>query len=64
MGAIRFPLSLTGFRFRLRVLKSRLMMRAHRFMNRWLIKKCDHYCRWIHPWGFMPEAGCPIHDPD
>ena len=19
-------------------------------------------CRWIWPWGFVPETGCPIHD--
>ena len=23
---------------------------------------CDHACRYVEPFGFVPEAGCPIHD--
>ena len=64
MTAIKFSLSLAGIWFRLRVLKSRLMMQAHQFVNRWLVKDCGHYCRWVYPLGFVPEAGCPIHDQD
>jgi len=34
------------------------------FLN-WLHKNdCDYYCRWVYPYGFVPEAGCPIHDKD
>lgn len=21
-----------------------------------------HNCEWVYPYGFVPEAGCPIHD--
>ena len=23
---------------------------------------CDYGCDWVSPYGFVPEAGCPIHD--
>lgn len=22
----------------------------------------NHNCEWAYPYGFVPEAGCPIHD--
>jgi len=25
-------------------------------------KNCDYLCAWTKPYGFVPEAGCPIHD--
>ncbi|GAF79312.1 unnamed protein product [marine sediment metagenome] len=25
--------------------------------------KCDRECEWVAPYGFVPEAGCPVHDP-
>ena len=64
MTAIQFKLSPAGFRIRLRVIKNQLKMRMYRFANRWLVKGCGHYCRWVYPLGFVPEACCPIHDPD
>ena len=36
---------------------------VYRFANRWLIRDCGHFCRWTYPYGFVPEACCPIHDP-
>jgi hypothetical protein len=24
------------------------------------IKDCE--CKWVAPYGFVPEAGCPLHD--
>lgn len=32
---------------------------------RWLFtKKCGNYCSWTPPYGWVPEACCPVHDPD
>lgn len=25
-------------------------------------KKCDSDCQNVNPYGFVPEAGCPVHD--
>ena len=25
---------------------------------------CSHDCSVVKPYGFVPEAGCPVHDPD
>jgi len=25
---------------------------------------CDHHCHWDARYGFVPEAGCPVHDKD
>jgi len=22
-----------------------------------------YYCEWAYPYGFVPTAGCPLHDP-
>lgn len=24
--------------------------------------KCGFECGWVYPYGFVPEAGCPVHD--
>lgn len=26
--------------------------------------RCGHACDFAHPYGFVPEAGCPVHDID
>lgn len=23
---------------------------------------CGHFCGWVEPYGFVPEADCPVHD--
>jgi len=23
---------------------------------------CDNECAWVEPYGWIPEAGCPVHD--
>ena len=23
---------------------------------------CGHACDWCHPWGWVSEEGCPVHD--
>jgi hypothetical protein len=28
----------------------------------WL--KCENVCGWVWPYGYVPECGCPVHDPD
>lgn len=25
---------------------------------------CDNGCAWIEPYGWVPEAGCSVHDPE
>lgn len=35
----------------------------YRFRNRY-VSDCDYACDWIYPYGFVPEADCPIHDKD
>jgi hypothetical protein len=33
------------------------------FRNRFTPTKCgDYYCHWEYPYGFVPEADCPVHD--
>ena len=27
-------------------------------------KKCEYACGYKYPYGFVPEAGCPVHDRD
>ena len=45
------------------------------FFERWYIrirsliiypwwKRCDYACGWMWPYGYVPEAGCPVHDPE
>ena len=24
--------------------------------------KCGYGCAWVEPYGWVPEAGCPVHD--
>lgn len=31
-------------------------------LNEILLKACPADCSWQEPYGFVPEAGCPIHD--
>jgi len=49
--------------------------RSWAFLERWYIrirsliiypwwKRCDHACGWMWPFGYVPEAGCPVHDPE
>jgi hypothetical protein len=26
------------------------------------VGSCGHECAWVYPYGFVPEAGCLIHD--
>jgi hypothetical protein len=26
--------------------------------------ECDNLCEWVHPYGWVPEAGCEVHDRD
>jgi len=28
------------------------------------VRRCGFECSWVHPYGFVPECGCPIHDKD
>jgi len=30
----------------------------------WRYGKCDHECTYYYPYGFVPEDGCPVHDPE
>ena len=25
-------------------------------------QNCNYGCDWVVPYGFVPEAGCPVHD--
>lgn len=25
-------------------------------------KSCGYACEWVASYGFVPEAGCPVHD--
>lgn len=27
-------------------------------------RRCGNACDWQMPYGFVPECGCPVHDPD
>lgn len=27
-------------------------------------KRCENECGWVWPYGFVPECGCKVHDPD
>ena len=28
------------------------------------LQPCDFACGWQMPYGFVPECGCPVHDPN
>jgi hypothetical protein len=30
--------------------------------RRWYPLSCGYYCDWVYPYGFVPEADCPVHD--
>ena len=32
----------------------------YRLLNRRV--NCGYECAWVHPYGWVPEAGCPEHD--
>ena len=46
------------------------------FIRRWYIRihslhphyrwwrHCENACGWVWPYGYVPEADCPVHDPD
>lgn len=25
-------------------------------------RELGYWCEWVYPYGFVPEAGCPLHD--
>lgn len=41
---------------------------SHRHIRCWwrlrfvLTGNCGHHCTMVQPYGFVPEAGCPVHD--
>ena len=48
---------------RLWAFKERWRIRFQSFKYRpW--RKCENVCGWVWPYGYVPEAGCPVHDPD
>lgn len=32
-----------------------------RFLDRF-VRDCGYACGWAYPYGFVPEADCPVHD--
>lgn len=30
--------------------------------QRYFEHSCGRLCEWVYPYGFVPEAGCPVHD--
>ena len=56
-GTLRF------WRLRLRFrIKFQFNQRLYGLANNYLLKDCGNFCNWTPPFGFVPEAGCPIHD--
>jgi len=51
-----------NFRYYFNMIKARLLWRY------WIIRSlftpcdCGYACDWVYPYGFVPEADCPVHD--
>jgi len=42
-------------------LACRALRKVFNFLNRRV--NCGYNCEWVYPYGWVPEAGCPEHDP-
>lgn len=49
-------------RLRWNMYKARLLRKYWRWMNTHHPTTCGYVCTYVYPYGFVPEAGCPIHD--
>ena len=44
------------------------MLKARFLWRYWIVRSlftpcdCGYGCDWVSPYGFVPEADCPIHD--
>lgn len=47
-----------------RIAAKRWYIRIHSLLIYPWWRKCDGVCGWTWPFGYVPECGCPIHDPD
>ena len=67
--SIRFP----GFAglvrlFNLRQYYWNMLVRAPLLWRYWRLRArltpcgCGYVCAWVYPYGFVPEAECPVHD--
>lgn len=52
----------TPLSYRWNMFKARLLFPYWYFRSRFTPPTCGHGCDWVYPYGFVPEAGCPIHD--
>jgi len=46
-----------------RDVRALLTKALYKLLNLWPLPcRKDYYCYWMYPYGFVPEAGCPVHD--
>ena len=43
-------------------LKTRYFWESPEMPIEWQVPECGYNCGWTEPYGFVPEAGCPVHD--
>jgi len=43
-------------------IRAPLLRRYWEYRNKNFICKAGYGCEWVYPYGFVPEADCPIHD--
>lgn len=48
--------------YRWNMLKDRILRPYWRWRNRFTPTTCGYGCDWVYPYGFVAEAGCPVHD--
>ena len=48
--------------YRWNMFKARLLWRYWLWRHKHTPVTCGHECDWVYPYGWVPEAGCPVHD--
>jgi hypothetical protein len=45
-------------------MKAAMVKAIYSLLNLWPLRcrQLGYWCEWVYPYGFVPEAGCPIHD--
>lgn len=51
-----------NYRLRWNMFKARRLRRLWHWLNVHFPTRCGYACEYVYPYGWTPEAGCPVHD--
>lgn len=51
-----------SLRYRWNMFKARILRHYWEWRSENTPTECGYDCDWVYPYGFVPEADCPIHD--